>query len=107
MLVMKKIFSCSLLVVSLIASAQMPATPDKVYGQLFKDVQMNQILPDGKTFVDCTPKRNPKDILSDYAKMQGPDFDLKKFVADNFDLPKPPPQLNYVQQEKDVTMHIK
>ena len=104
---MKRFFSFLFLAVALTVQAQMPPTPDQVYGQLFKDVQMNQVLPDGKTFVDCTPKRNPKDIMYDYGMMQGPNFDLKKFVADNFDLPKPPPQLNYIQPEKDVTMHIK
>ena len=37
-------------------------TPDQVYGELFKDVQMSKIFPDGKTFVDCVPKRDPKEI---------------------------------------------
>ncbi len=104
---MKKIILVLLLGIVLDASAQMPLTPDKIYGQLFRDVQMSQVFPDGKTFVDCIPKRNPKDIVSDYEKMKGGKFDLKKFVTDNFDLPKPPPQLNYIQQEKDVLMHIK
>jgi alpha,alpha-trehalase len=104
---MKRLFSFLLLVISFSAYAQMPPTPDQVYGKLFVDVQMNQVLPDGKTFVDCTPKRNPKDIMYDYGMMQGPNFDLKKFVADNFNLPKPPAQLNYIRQEKDVTLHIK
>jgi alpha,alpha-trehalase len=84
-----------------------PPTPDKVYGQLFKDVQLQQILPDGKTFVDCTPKRKVADIMYDYGMMKGPNMNLKKFVEDNFNMPPPPPQLNYIQQEKDVVMHIK
>ncbi len=41
-------------------------TPDQVYGELFKDVQMSKIFPDGKTFVDCMPKRDPKEIVKDY-----------------------------------------
>lgn len=93
------LFSISLL-------AQAVATPDKIYGQLFVDVQMNKIFPDGKTFVDCVPKRNPKDIMYDYGLMRGPKMDLKKFVEDNFELPRVP-QLNYITQEKDVVMHIK
>jgi alpha,alpha-trehalase len=104
---MKFLMSVLLIVSGIATRAQMPATPDQVYGQLFKDVQMNQVLPDGKTFVDCTPKRSPKDIMYDYGMMKGTGFDLKKFVADNFDLPKAPAQLNYVQQEKDVSSHIK
>ena len=88
-------------------SAQQPAPPDKIYGQLFRDVQLQKIFPDGKTFVDCTPKRKVKDIMYDYGMMKGPKMNLKKFVADNFELPPAPPALNYIQQEKDVSLHIK
>ena len=66
--------------------AQKVTTPDQIYGQLFHDVQMARIFPDGKTFVDCIPKRNPKDIVSDYGLQKGPKMDLKKFVEDNFEL---------------------
>jgi alpha,alpha-trehalase len=89
--------------------AQWPATPEKVYGKLFYDVQMARIFPDSKTFVDCIPKRSPTDILADYIKVTSNPairFSLKMFVEQNFDLPKEP-QLNYIQQEKDVLMHIK
>jgi len=92
--------------ISISILAQAVATPDKIYGQLFVDVQMNKIFPDGKTFVDCVPKRNPKDIMYDYGLMRGPKMDLKKFVEDNFEMPRVP-QLNYITQEKDVVMHIK
>ncbi|MEO7767164.1 MAG: trehalase family glycosidase [Ferruginibacter sp.] len=87
--------------------AQQPPTPDKIYGQLFKDVQLQGIFPDSKTFVDCTPKRPVRDIMYDYGLMKGPGMNLKRFVEDNFELPPPPPQLNYIQQEKNASMHIK
>ncbi|MEP7142787.1 MAG: alpha,alpha-trehalase TreA [Ferruginibacter sp.] len=87
--------------------AQAPISPDIMYGQLFREVQLQKIFPDGKTFVDCIPKRNVKDILSDYDKMKGDGMYLKKFVADNFELPPPPPQFNYIQPEKNVSTHIK
>ena len=88
-------------------TAQAPSSPDKIYGALFHDVQMNRVFPDGKTFVDCIPKRNPKEILADYQKQKNTTgFTLKKFVDDNFDLPHTP-QLNYITKEKDVVMHIK
>ena len=86
---------------------KIPLTPDKIYGQLFQDVQLQKILPDGKTFVDCTPKRKVADIMYDYGMMKGTTMNLKKFVDDNFNLPPAPPQLNYIQQEKDAAMHIK
>ena len=88
------------------SDAQNLPTPDKIYGQLFIDVQMQQIFPDGKTFVDCVPKRKPVDIMYDYGLAKGPKLNLKKFVEDNFELPITP-QLNYVTREKDVVMHIK
>lgn len=85
-------------------------TPDQVYGELFKDVQMARIFQDGKTFVDCVPKRDPKDIVKDYLAVKNNPairFSLKLFVEENFNLPPAPPAINYIQQEKDVVMHIK
>jgi alpha,alpha-trehalase len=90
--------------------AQTLQTPDVIYGQLFTDVQMNRIFPDNKTFVDCTPKRKPKEIVADYLKIKNNPairFSLELFVKENFDLPPAPPAFNYIQQEKDVTAHIK
>ncbi|MEO7394121.1 MAG: alpha,alpha-trehalase TreF [Chitinophagaceae bacterium] len=55
---------------------------------LFEDVQMNRILPDGKTFVDCLPKYSLEEININYLRQKNIDgFNLKKFIADNFDLP--------------------
>lgn len=106
---MKKIFFACLCFAPflLLAQVKLPPAPDKIYGQLFIDVQLQQVFPDGKTFVDCTPKRKVADIMYDYGMMKGPNMDLKKFVEDNFNLPLAAPQLNYIQQEKDISMHIK
>src|SRR5687767_476353 len=83
------------------------ATPDRIYGELFRDVQMKKVFEDGKTFVDCIPKRSPKNIIADYQKQKTtPAFNLKQFVEENFELPRTP-QLNYITKEKDVVMHIK
>jgi alpha,alpha-trehalase len=82
--------------------------PDKVYGKLFVDVQMNQVFPDGKTFVDCVPKRKPADIVADYeAQKASAGFDLKKFVLDNFDLPVNPAEAYKSNMSEDVVTHIK
>lgn len=103
---MKKIFlMISGLAFMVLLKAQ--PTPDQLFGDLFVDVQMQKVFPDGKTFVDCIPKREPKAIVSDYKKAKStPGFSLEKFVKDNFDLPVVP-QMNNVQQEKDITVHIK
>lgn len=90
----------------LLSLGQTVPAPDQVYGELFREVQMQKIFPDGKTFVDCLPKRKPAEIMTDYFAQKGPNFNLKKFVDDNFELPRTP-QLNYITQEKDVVMHIK
>src|SRR6188474_1300077 len=96
--------------IGLIQAQTKVQTPDQVYGELFKDVQMSRIFPDGKTFVDCVPKRDPKDIVKDYLaikKNPAIKFSLELFVKENFELPPAPPTINYIQQEKDVVMHIK
>jgi len=67
------------------------ATPDKLWGQLFKDVQTRRVFPDNKTFVDCTPKYEPSVILKKYAtEKTKKGFDLKTFVLGNFNVPATP-----------------
>jgi alpha,alpha-trehalase len=86
---MKKLFSFLLsLVLLLQAVAQTTATPDRLWGQLFRDVQTKRIFADNKTFVDCTPKETPALILQAYAQQKGKaGFDLKTFVLAHFNLP--------------------
>ena len=56
---------------------------------LFEDVQLKNILGDGKTFPDCVPKRAPVEINAEYLKNnKAPKFDLTKFIEENFSLPK-------------------
>ncbi len=58
-------------------------------GLLFEEVQMNNILGDGKTFPDCLPKRSLDEINKDFLKERiSSTFDLKKFIEENFTLPK-------------------
>ncbi|MEO6313714.1 MAG: alpha,alpha-trehalase TreA [Chitinophagaceae bacterium] len=101
------LFLCCLSV--MMASGQSPATPDKIYGRLFSDIQLARIYPDSKTFVDCTPKKPPAEIVAAYNKIitnPAIRFSLKLFTEENFDLPVTP-QLNYVTSEKDILVHIK
>ncbi|MBR9920237.1 MAG: alpha,alpha-trehalase TreF [Bacteroidetes bacterium] len=63
--------------------------PVDAYGALFKAVQMEQVFPDGKTFVDCTAKADPEVIMNAYQKeSESPDFDLSAFVGEWFEKPK-------------------
>lgn len=57
-------------------------------GELFEAVQLQQVFPDGKTFVDSRPKTAPSEILSRYrAQKSQPGFNLKEFVLENFEIP--------------------
>jgi alpha,alpha-trehalase len=63
--------------------------PDERFGELFVAVQMGQVFPDGKTFVDCVPRRHTGEIMTAYAKAKdAPGFDLRAFVLDHFEPPK-------------------
>lgn len=107
---MKKIIFILAIFFSTDILAQQPLPPDKIYGQLFIDVQMSKIFPDGKTFVDCIPKRDPKKIVADYLKIKNNPairFSLKLFVDDNFISPSVKSAVVNDGNEKDVSQHIK
>ncbi len=106
---MKRLLIACLVAMPMLITAQQKETltPDKVYGELFTEIQLQKVFPDGKTFVDCTPKRKVADIMYDYGLAKGPNFDLKKFVSDNFNLPSTP-TYNYTSNTKEsLEAHIK
>jgi alpha,alpha-trehalase len=90
---MKKLLCYFVLLANLHLYAQTVETPDQLWGQLFKDVQLQNIFPDNKTFVDAVPKGAPTIILTKYMEQKAADtaLDLNAFVADNFIIPETPP----------------
>lgn len=83
------------------------ATPSELYGQLFTDVQMAPVFPDGKTFVDALPKRAPAQIVAAYqSERSAPAFDLHQFVLNEFDLPQAANSGYHTQPGEDVRTHI-
>jgi alpha,alpha-trehalase len=93
-------YSRALLVLSLLAvgcRAPVPEVgPSQLYepsrdlGQLFHDVQMARVYPDGKTFVDARPIDEPSAIVAQYLSARSkPGFDLAAFVEQNFVAPAP------------------
>lgn len=77
-------------------------------GPLFEDVQLQDVLIDGKTFPDCLPKKKLENIQQDYLLQKGsPFFDLKKFVLDNFTLPEAPPSGYRSDTSKPLETHVK
>lgn len=80
---------------------------DSTYEQLFAAVQMAEIYPDSKTFVDCIPKYDKATIATSFAaKSAEPEFDLKTFVEAHYDLP-PSYGTDYsTDTDKPVNDHI-
>ena len=60
-------------------------SPDELLGELFNDVQTQQIYPDGKTFVDLVPRKRIKAIQEEYHLLKkDPHFDLREFIGRHF-----------------------
>lgn len=82
--------------------------PDKIYGELFHDVQTSRIFKDSKTFADAIPKKDPKEIVKRYLEIKANPairFSLQLFVEENFTIPKELAAPT-IAKEKDVTKHI-
>ncbi|MDO7873812.1 alpha,alpha-trehalase TreF [Hymenobacter sp. ASUV-10] len=89
---MKNLFSTSRGLVALFALVPMTIvaqpTPRQLYSGLFEAVQLGQVYPDGKTFVDVLPHGTPTEILAAYQKEKNqPGFELKAFCQRHFYLP--------------------
>lgn len=68
--------------------------PEKLYGDLFHDVQISEVFSDVKTFPDCIPIESTEDIKKLYeVEKNNPEFNLKAFVNKHFKLP-PSPKTN-------------
>ena len=82
--------------------------PSRDLGPLFHDVQMAAVFPDSKTFVDARPLAAPADIVARYAAAKGTaGFDLKAFVAQNFEAPKPAGRDFATDTTRTMEEHIK
>ncbi|MGZ3871335.1 MAG: alpha,alpha-trehalase TreF [Mucilaginibacter sp.] len=85
---MRKIILLFLLIITFNCAQSQIATPRMLFPGLFEAVQLSDIFPDNKTFVDAAPRRNPELIMSDYVKQKDQkNFDLKQFVTANFIIP--------------------
>lgn len=72
-----------------VSQVQELQTPDVLLGDLFAEVQLNEVFEDGKTFVDCTAKFPYDTIRANYEKdKDNPDFDLEEFVLEHFEVPQ-------------------
>jgi alpha,alpha-trehalase len=88
-------------------SEQATVKQDFYESQLFKDVQLGEVFPDSKTFVDCLPKKSLKEIQEIYLSEKSKSgFDLKAFVAEHFDLPPSPASGFQSDTSKNIIQHI-
>ncbi|KLD79271.1 alpha,alpha-trehalase TreA [Xanthomonas hyacinthi] len=88
------------------APALAPLTPDLAYPELFQAVQQQELFDDQKHFVDALPLRDPALINADYlAQRQQPGFDLRRFVAANFE-ESGPVQTEAIRQDTGLREHI-
>jgi len=84
-------------------------TPDKIYEELFKDVQLKKIFPDNKTFVDSIPKRKPAAIVADYMKLRKDGLsngEIKSFVEENFEIPSEAAAEYHTDTKDNISDHI-
>lgn len=82
-------------------------TPADRYQELFFEVQMQCIFDDGKTFVDCVPRRHPELIMDAYhATRFLPEFNLHDFVHENFIAEEIPPDCFVSDPNKNLAEHI-
>ncbi|MGZ3765122.1 MAG: alpha,alpha-trehalase TreF [Mucilaginibacter sp.] len=82
-------------------------TPRQLFPGLFEAVQLSDIFPDNKTFVDATPRRDPALIMKDYNDQKDkPAFDLKQFVLNNFIVPGPPAGIFKSNISTGIRKHI-
>jgi len=66
-------------------TAQIPASPQELYGPLFEAVQLERVFPDSKTFVDMIPREPPAAIMAAWrAERPTSRAALSAFVARHF-----------------------
>ncbi|NJC26814.1 alpha,alpha-trehalase TreF [Neolewinella antarctica] len=81
--------------------------PDELFGELFRRVQMEQVYPDGKTFVDMAPQANAAEIMDAYATEKvKPGFNLKAFTEQHFAPPVQPESGFASDGNRTITEHI-
>lgn len=82
-----------------------PLPPDKLFGELFSDVQRGGIFHDSKSFADAVPLIAVDDINREYLKLKDePDFDLSHFVFDRFTILTESETV--IKDEKDIKKHL-
>ncbi len=81
-------------------------SPDQLFPGLFERVQGGRLFSDSKTFVDCTPRREANEIVAAYeSEKNDPNFDLRTFVGQHFEMPKDHSSGFTFNSERSATEH--
>jgi alpha,alpha-trehalase len=108
---MRKSIACLLCLCSCLfsvaAAAPDLATPADLYGELFERIQLSAVYPDSKSFVDALPNRPPEQVMAEYRQTRArPGFDLRKFVAERFAVPRHAGSEHPPEPGRDVREYI-
>ncbi|MEO7802608.1 MAG: alpha,alpha-trehalase TreF [Ginsengibacter sp.] len=75
--------------------------------ELFQKVQLSKLFIDSKTFADAMPLSSMDEIILKYDHEKHlPQFDLKKFVLSNFEIPALDPDEKQNVSQKDIKVHL-
>ena len=81
--------------------------PDELFGELFREVQMQRVFEDGKTFVDMVPRSSAAAIMEEYDRQRANEhFDLRTFVERRFDPPNTPESGFTSESSRTISEHI-
>lgn len=105
MKLLRSIFFLSFLLVCSSILAQ--SSPDELYTDLFRAVQLEPVFEDSKTFPDCIPKASTQEINQAYAQQKDqPSFRLNRFVEKYFELPVDPASGFQTDTDNSIEEHI-
>ena len=77
-------------------------------GALFRDVQLAELFPDSKTFVDAKPTAAPAEVAARYAReRQNAGFSLRAFVEANFEAPPTAVASTTSERAATVEQHVR
>ena len=86
--------------------SEMPLFLVESLSPLYEDVQLSEVFPDSKFFVDCIPKQQVADILSAYSiEKDKPGFNIVSFVDAHFTLPAETAN-DYSSANKTLANHL-
>src|SRR5207302_10855324 len=93
-------------------SSNLPQPPGRYdptdLGSLFQAVQLSGIFEDSKTFADARPRFAPQDITARYVSAKSSSqFNLREFVAQQFELPRPVGEGFRSDRSQTMEQHIR